>query len=242
MKRRMRCCLMALVAAAIPLGSAPGGAASVDLALVLAVDVSGSIDAERFNLQRNGYAAAFSNRSVADAITAGIHGAIMATFVEWSGPGHQQQTIGWTLIKDARSAADFGKAIAEASRAYADWTSISGAVDFAVGLLDRSDFVADRRVIDVSGDGPNNSGRPVTEARDAALAAGVTINSLPITATEPTLDAYYRHNVVGGAGAFTIVVADFDGFANGVLNKLVKEIADNAAGRIVALAGTEVDR
>src|ERR1700736_3593700 len=144
MNRRMRPCLMALVAATILLGSAPGRAASVDLALVLAVDVSGSIDTERFNLQRNGYAAAFSNRFVIDAIAAGAHGAIMATFVEWSGPGPQHHKIGWRLIKDAGAAAGFGKAIAQPSRAYADWTSISGALDFARGLLDRSDFVADR--------------------------------------------------------------------------------------------------
>jgi uncharacterized protein DUF1194 len=242
MKRQMRSRLLALVIAMILLGAAPCRAESVDLALVLAVDVSGSIDTERFNIQRNGYAAAFGNRAVIDAIAAGVHGAIVATFVEWSGPDHQQQTIGWTLIKDASSAAGFGKAIAEASRAYADWTSISGAVDFAMGLLDHGDFAADRRVIDVSGDGPNNSGRPVTEARDAALAAGITINGLPITTTEPTLDVYYRDNVVGGAGAFTIVVADFDSFANGVLNKLVKEIADNDAVRVVARLGTDASR
>lgn len=229
--------LLTVLAAALSLTAAvPCRADTLDLALVLAVDVSGSIDTERFNIQRNGYAAAFSNRSVIDAIAGGAHGAIAVTFVEWSGPGHQQQMVGWTLVNDATSSAGFGKAIAQTGRAYSDWTSISGAIDFSTNLLQGSGFAAERQVIDVSGDGPNNSGRPVTDARNAALASGITINGLPITATEPQLDAYYRENVVGGAGSFTIVVQDFDTFATGVLNKLVKEIADRRGERSVALA------
>jgi Protein of unknown function (DUF1194) len=228
--------LLIAIAAASCLGAVPCRAEAVDLALVLAVDVSGSIDTERFAVQRNGYAAAFDNASVIDAIATGTHGAIAVTFVEWSGPGHQQQMVGWTVVKDAASASEFGKAIGKAERIYSDWTSISGAIDFAAGLLRRSGFEADRQVIDVSGDGPNNSGRPIADARNAALSAGITINGLPILATEPQLDAYYRDNVVGGTGSFTIVVENFDSLATGVLNKMVKEIADRGGERAMASA------
>ncbi|MDB5407304.1 MAG: hypothetical protein JWL84_2216 [Rhodospirillales bacterium] len=217
--------------AALAATSGPLRAEEVDIALVLAVDVSGSIDTERFNIQRDGYAAAFSNPQVLQAIATGSHGAIAVTFVEWSGPGHEEQTVGWTVIRDAGSSAGFGSAIKAAGRAYSDWTSISAALDFSVGLLRRSGYTADRLVIDVSGDGPNNSGRPVEPARDEAVAAGITINGLPITETQPNLDDYYRSSVVGGDGAFVIVVEDFDSFAKGVLSKLVREIADAPRNR-----------
>jgi Protein of unknown function (DUF1194) len=236
--------ILALAVFAGLVAARPCRADGVDLALVLAVDVSGSIDTERFNVQRDGYAAAFSNRSVIDAIQNGVHGTIAVTFVQWSGPGHEQQTIGWTLIKDAASSANFGHQIAQINRAYSDWTSISGAIDYSANLLAVSGFSAERRVIDVSGDGPNNSGRPVTAARDAAVAAGMTINGLPILATEPQLDSYYRDNVVGGAGSFTMVVADFDTFATGVLNKLVREIAgasEISPGQIASISDGAFD-
>jgi hypothetical protein len=216
---------IALVALALLAMAVPLHAEEVDIALVLAVDVSGSVDTERFNIQRDGYAAAFTNPQVLEAIATGSHGAIAVTFVEWSGPGHEEQTVGWTVIRDAGSSASFGNAIKSAGRAFSDWTSISAALDFSTGLLRRSGLAADRMVIDVSGDGPNNSGRPIEAARDEAIAAGVTINGLPITETQPNLDEYYRNSVVGGDGAFTIVVADFDSFAKGVLSKLVREIA-----------------
>ncbi len=215
----------------------PCRAESVDLALVLAVDVSGSIDSERFAIQRNGYAAAFDNESVINAILTGTHGAIAVTFVEWSGPGHQQQMIDWTLIKDATSSSEFAKAVGKTERIYSDWTSISGAIDFGMSLLRHSGFEAERQVIDISGDGPNNSGRSIIDARNAALAAGITINGLPILASEPQLDAYYRDNVVGGTGAFMIAVENFDSFATGILNKMVKEIVDRGDVRAIASAG-----
>jgi hypothetical protein len=229
--------LVAAAAAASCFNPLPSRAEQVDLALVLAVDVSGSIDSERFAIQRNGYAAAFDNASVIEAIRNGTHGAIAVTYVEWSGPGHQQQMVGWTLVKDASSAAAFGKAVGKTERLYSDWTSISGAIDFSVELLRHNGIEAERRVIDISGDGPNNSGRAIDDARNAALAAGITINGLPILATEPQLDVYYRDNVVGGAGAFTIAVENFDTFATGILNKMVKEIVDRGDRRAVASAG-----
>ena len=224
-------------AAASVFGALPCRAESVDLALVLAVDVSGSIDSERFAIQRNGYAAAFDNASVIDAIASGAHGAIAVTYVEWSGPGHQQQMVGWTVINDARSSSAFSTAISKTERIYSDWTSISGVIDFAVNLLRRSGIEADREVIDISGDGPNNSGRSIADARDAALAAGITINGLPILALEPQLDVYYRDYVVGGTGAFTIAVENFDTFATGILNKMVKEIVDRDDRRATASLG-----
>jgi hypothetical protein len=199
----------------------------VDIALVLAVDVSGSVNAERYDLQRNGYAAAFASREVMEAITTGENKAIAVTLVEWSGSTHQRQMVGWTVVSDASTAQAFGSAIAEAPRAFSDWTSISGAVDYAVALFDGAEIRPTRRVIDVSGDGINNNGRPITQARDAALAAGITINGLPILSEYPTLDAYYHDNVIGGPGAFMVVVDDFSSFGSAILNKLVREIVED---------------
>ena len=222
MERRF---LLALALVAGLSASAPAWAERVDLALVLAVDVSGSVNPERYELQRQGYARAFASREVLDAIAGGRHQAILVTLVEWSGADHQQQTVGWSLIRDPASAARFGSAVAEAPRAFADWTSISGAIDFAVALLKRGDIDAERLVIDISGDGINNHGRPVEAAREDALNAGVTINGLPILTEYPTLDAYYRDSVIGGPGAFAAVAHDFADFGTAILGKLVHEIA-----------------
>jgi hypothetical protein len=197
----------------------------VDVALVLAVDVSASINQERYDLQRQGFAAAFANQAVIDAVEGGENKAIAVTLVEWSGPGNQKQVIGWTLIHDAASARAFGAAIGESPRAFADFTSISGAIDFCTTLVRNSGYDPFRMVIDVSGDGSNNSGRPVIEARDASIASGVTINGLAILASEPNLEGYYRENVIGGDGSFVVIAEDFPAFANAILNKLVREIA-----------------
>ena len=229
--------LLAWTGIARAAGAEPAAARPVDVALVLAVDVSGSVNAERFELQRRGYAAAFASREVIDAIAAGMNRTIAVTLVEWSGIGHQNQTVGWTLVYDAASAQAFGSAIAEAPRVFSDWTSISGAVDFAVALLRDSSFDAARRVIDVSGDGINNNGRAATEARDDALSAGIVINGLPILTEYPALDEYYRDNVVGGPNSFVVAVNDFSSFGTAILSKLVREIAGappqpvNIAGR-----------
>jgi hypothetical protein len=216
--------LAAALAAGLGL-AAPAQARSVDLALVLALDVSGSINAERFELQRRGYAQAFRSHDVIEAIAGGENHAIIVTLVEWSGTGHQRQMIGWTLVEDAASAEAFGSAMAQAPRAFSDWTSISGALDYAVTLLADTPLAAVRRVIDVSGDGINNNGRPVRDARDDAITAGITVNGLPILTEFPTLDAYYRDNVIGGPGAFTVAVDDFAGFGTAILSKLIREIA-----------------
>jgi hypothetical protein len=203
---------------------------TVDVALVLAVDVSGSIDEARYDLQRRGFAEAFRSRAVLDAIQSGEHQSIAVTLVEWSGKDHQRQMIGWTRIGDADAALRFADALERSPRAFADWTAIGAAIDFSVGLFDSLGRPAERRVIDVSGDGASNNGRPAKAARDDAIARGVVINGLPILVDDKELEAYYGEHVIGGDGAFTVPAEDFDSFSRSVLGKLVREIA----GREVA--------
>jgi hypothetical protein len=216
------------------------GAASaetVDVALVLAADVSRSIDSGEFELQRKGYAAGITSPRVLTAIQAGTHRAIAVCFVEWAGPDEQAVVVNWTIIKDGETASVFASSLLNAPRSYTGRTSISAAIDFAVGLLEKSGVDAERRVIDVSGDGTNNAGRGVTDARDAAVARNVTINGLAIINERPEgyffahtqppegLPAYYKNNVVGGTGAFLQVVKDFTTFGDAITNKLLTEIA-----------------
>jgi hypothetical protein len=155
----------------------------------------------------------------------GRHGRIALTFVEWTDARRQDQVVGWSVIEEAADAHRFAKAIHDAMRPLPGWTAISSAIDFSVGLLLNSGFGTVRRVIDISGDGANNDGRPVTEARDAAVAAGITINGLPIIEAEPDLEAYYRDNVIGGLDCFLVVARDSSSFGAAVLRKLLVEIA-----------------
>jgi hypothetical protein len=192
-------------------------------------------------LQREGYATAVSDPRVLEAIKSGRAGRIGLSFVEWSGLTSQRIVIDWTTISDAESAKNFADRLLEAPRSFADRTSISGAIDFAMTLLAQAPFESARRTIDVSGDGTNNSGRPITEARDQAIASGVTINGLAIINDKPNLGysahtqppgglpLYYKQNVIGGPNAFLIVVEDFNSFADAMANKLAKEI-DVAGG------------
>jgi len=227
-----------LVAIALLIGSPAARAAEeVDLLLVLSSDVSRSIDAPKFKLQRDGYAAAIVNPRVIQAIRSGALGKIGISLVEWSGVGAQKIVIDWTVIRDEATAKDFSAQIIEAPRAFADRTSISGGIDFAMAQLARAPFQSSRHTIDVSGDGTNNSGRDVTDARDEAVAKGVTINGLVILSERPMswnadhtnppggLDNYYRNNVIGGAGAFVMVAENFNSFGQAILNKLIAEIA-----------------
>ncbi|HXP75260.1 MAG TPA: DUF1194 domain-containing protein [Stellaceae bacterium] len=218
--------LVALVIASA-LWAAPAWSRDVDLALVLAIDVSGSVNAERWELQRRGYEAAFNSPEVLQSITSGPHKAIAVTMVEWSGVRHQQQVVEWTVISDELSAATFASLMAEAPRVYSDWTSISAALDFVIPLFKESGVTAGRNIIDVSGDGVNNQGRPINDARDQALAQGIVINGLPILSEYEALDGYYEEHVIGGAGAFMEVVKDYSSFGKAVLSKLVREIAGN---------------
>jgi hypothetical protein len=212
----------------------------VDLLLVLAADVSGSMDESKFDRQRSGYAAAFSNARVIEAIRGGPGGRIAVAFIEWSGTLQQKIVIDWTVISNDETARQFGDHILEAPRAFArNSTSISAGIDFAMTQLDRAPYETRRRVIDVSGDGDNNSGRDVTAARDEAIAKDVTINGLVILTEPPTLwnsnpnhtnppgglANYYRNNVIGGPGAFVMVAENSNSFGDIIVKKLIAEIA-----------------
>jgi Protein of unknown function (DUF1194) len=224
--------LVASIAVAQNQAPAPKPAApDVAVALVLAVDTSGSVSMGRFELQKQGYAAAFRNRQVLNAIRSLGTRSIAVTMMQWTGPFLHVVVADWTVIRDEGSANAFAAAIEAAPRRlFGGGTSISGAIDFSRLLLAQSPYRAIRRIIDVSGDGANNSGRDVTAARDEAVRDSVTINGLPILTVEPGLDIYYRDHVIGGPGAFMIPVADYDNFADAVLKKLINEIAAVAPG------------
>ncbi len=205
----------------------------VDVLLVLAVDVSRSIDEDEARLQREGYRSAITDPRVVEAIRRGMIGAIGLAYVEWAGVEYQRLVLPWTRIAGAPEAAAWASALAEAPRSSLSWTSISGGIDFARRLIAEAPFEAARRVIDVSGDGVNNSGRPADAARDAAVAEGIVINGLPIVNDRPAfgrvppipLDDYFQQNVIGGEGAFMIVAEDFEAFGAAVRRKLIREIA-----------------
>jgi Protein of unknown function (DUF1194) len=199
----------------------------VDLVLVLAVDVSGSVNQRRYELQRDGYASAFRDPRVLKAIRGGgLRGAIAVTLVQWTGPTMQVHAVPWSVVSDEGSAENLAADIAAMPRQlFAGGTSISGAIDYGADLLRRAPFTGGRRVIDVSGDGANNRGIPAAQARDAAIARGITINGLPILELERDLDEHYKNNVIGGENAFMVVARTFDEFADAVLKKLVIEIS-----------------
>ena len=227
----------ALAALAWGIGTPVQAQTPVDLQLVLAVDVSGSVNQTRFELQRDGYVAAFRNPRVLDTISSGPHQAIAVTMVQWTGPALQVHVVPWMRVGDNRSADAFAAAVAEAPRRlFGGGTSISGAIDYAVTLFGESPFRGSRRVIDISGDGSNNRGRLVNLARDEAVAADIGINGLPILALEPDLDDYYERNVIGGPGAFVIAAKDYEAFAGAILKKLITEIAGDNPRRRNALS------
>jgi hypothetical protein len=236
MLRLFRCVLA--LAALVVVGTALARAAEqVDLLLVLASDVSRSVDHPKFLLQREGYAAAVADPHVLDAIKSGPHQRIALCFVEWSGFGAQKLVIDWTILDGAPAARKFGDQLIELPRSFADRTSISGGIEFAVAQLEHAPFEAPRRTIDVSGDGTNNAGRDVKLARDEALAKGIVINGLVILSDRPVpwnaehtnppggLDKYYQDNVVGGPGAFVLVAENFNSFGRAIIKKLIAEIA-----------------
>ena len=198
----------------------------VSVALVLAVDTSGSVSMDRFELQKEGYAAAFRNPQVLAAIRALGSQSIAATMFQWTGPLLHVVVADWTVIKDQASAERFAAVVEGAPRRlFGGGTSISGAIDYARVLLKHSPYRGARRIIDVSGDGSNNSGRPAAAARDEAVADGIGVNGLPILTVEPGLDHYYAANVIGGPGAFMVPARNYDTFASAVLKKLINEIA-----------------
>ncbi len=234
--RTFKTVLAALVVAAALLPAATR-ADDVDLLLVLAVDVSRSIDAAKFQMQRDGYAAAVADPRVIEAIQSGSTGRIGLSLVEWSGVGAQKVVIDWMTIGDGNSAKGFGDRLLEAPRSFADRTSISGAIEFAMTQFDKAPYQAQRHTIDVSGDGTNNAGRDVGLARDQAVAKGITINGLVILSDNPMswnpdhtnppggLANYYRNNVVGGPNAFVMVAENFNSFGQAIIKKMIAEVA-----------------
>ena len=233
----------AIVAAAVAcmigamVGAVGARAETVDLLLVLAADVSRSIDDEEFNLQRKGYAAAMTDPRVLRAIAGGRHHAIAVTFIEWSGAADQNIVVDWTVVRDEEGAAGIASAMLAAPRSFLGRTAISAAIDFAMQRLAAAPDEAEKRIIDISGDGTSNAGRAITEARDDAVGAGVTINGLAIINTKSSpgyafhtqppggLPKYYEENVIGGPGAFLLQVENFGSFAEAITRKLVSEIA-----------------
>ncbi len=205
-------------------------AQSVDLELVLAVDSSASIDAHEFALQRHGYARALTHPDVLAAIARGPQRAIALTFVEWSSPEISAQIVPWTRITDAASAgAVAGRIVAAPRTVFGTGTALGGAVDLGMAMLARSPFRSVHRIIDISGDGPNNQGRWPAEARDDAVARGVTINGLAIEEFKLGLIEHFRDEVIGGPGAFVLAADGFDDFARAVVKKLLQELKLAAA-------------
>lgn len=228
---------MMLLAAALALSGAPATpqlrTQEVDLQLVLAVDISYSMDPEEQRLQREGYIQALTAPEVLEAIAKGLTGRIAVAYLEWAGEREQQAVIGWRIIDGPASARAFAEELRDKPYRRAFRTSISGALDAGAALLEGSGLRSQRRVIDVSGDGANNSGQAVEAARDAVLAKGIVINGLPIMLNRPNsryvdiadLDAYYQDCVVGGPGAFVIPIRAPEEFVSATRRKLILEVA-----------------
>jgi len=237
-------CGAAGLAVMVAQAKAAGAPVAVDTAIVLATDVSRSIDDEEFALERRGYADAIRSQQLIDAISTGPHGAIAVSYVEWAGDGEEKVVVDWTVIRNLKDARGFAAAMTAAPRSYLGRTAIGAAIDFSFALFAESGFDATRRVIDVAGDGTSNQGRLATEARDAAVGAGAVINGLAIynkkaammggylaMHTHPPggLAQYYRENVIGGPGSFVLEIDDFRTFGEAMMRKLVNEIADARA-------------
>ncbi|WNJ90505.1 DUF1194 domain-containing protein [Bosea sp. 685] len=230
--------LLSLTAAGLLTGTATKAqqaaapAEEVDVALVLALDVSYSMDIDELALQRNGYIEAFRSKELHNAIAKGAIGKIAVTYFEWAGTDFQHIVKSWTIIDTPQSALAFAEELGEAPTRRGRRTSISGAIDLGMALLEKSNVTAMRRVIDISGDGANNDGRPVTAARDEAAAKGININGLPIMLKQASyfdidnLDVYYKDCVVTGIGAFVIPIRERHQFVDATRTKLVREIAE----------------
>src|SRR6201994_1128106 len=217
---------------------------AVDVQLVLAVDVSYSMDMDELAIQREGYAQAIVSKEFLQALKTGPNGKVAVTYFEWAASSDQKIIIPWRVIDGPESADAVAAEIAKAPIRRASRTSISGAINFAMPLFDESPFKGLRRVIDISGDGPNNNGAPVTGARDAAIEKGVTINGLPIMVKEPSystmdidnLDYYYEDCVIGGPGAFVVTIKDRDKVKEAIRTKLLLEVAGRTPERPVVPA------
>ena len=231
MKRRSA--LVGSLAAMAAAATAAKADTPVDLQLVLAVDVSRSIDEVEAELQRRGYIEALTNERVIDAILSGEHKRIAICYTEWAGTHYQVVVIDWTMLDSPTAARRFAEKLAEAPRESQSWTAVGAALAHAGQRFENSGFAPKRRVIDVSGDGRTNDGPPAEIVRDKLVAQGIVINGLPVMMNRTNfgrppdlmLDKYYEENVIGGPGSFMIVADNFDHFSRAVRTKLVREIS-----------------
>ena len=228
-------CLFALLLLALP--AAAQDKKEIDLALALAIDISGSIDPDEAHLQRKGYVEAFRDPVIVKAILGGPHGRIAVAYYEWSDSWMQKLLLDWTLLDSETSIAAFAQRLADAPISIARRTSISGAIRYAIPLFGRSPYEPTRKVLDISGDGSNNDGGLVTDMRHEALKERISINGLPIMNDRPNpfgfpneadLDQYYLHCVTGGPRSFVEVARSFEDFPRAVRKKLLQEVADVA--------------
>ncbi len=246
MGRRFLLTAAALVWTCLPLQTVQ--ARQVDLELILAADISGSMDIKEARLQRQGFVNALKHPDVIEAIRHGRYGRIAVAYVEWAGPDVQRMLVDWTEVSDAGSATRFAEAVSRPEIRTEFWTYISALLDALAPTFDNNGFEAPRRIIDISGDGPNNKGEIVVPARDRTVAAGITINGLPIINQRPgpyrlsqllELDAYFEDCVIGGSGAFVIVADGFKDFARAIRRKMILEIAGLAPGpKLIRVAAT----
>jgi hypothetical protein len=223
------CVLAVLLAVTLPVWVAEVQAqdTALDIELIIATDVSNSMDLGERLLQRQGYISAFTNEDMVAAITAGRYHRIAVTIVEWAGLRHQIVVVPWMLVEGAKSAAVLAGALGAAGHSVGKGTSISAALKFSAELFAANGYSGDRRVIDISGDGVNNIGRPVEDARDTIVKQGITINGLPIVLKDggdPDLEAYYRDCVIGGTGSFALTVNELGDFESAIHQKLLREI------------------
>ena len=241
--------LAATLLTAVPL-RADDGIFEVDMALVLAVDISFSISNDEQDIQRRGYVAAFRDADVVAALTSGTRGRVAVTYLEWAGEATQMQVIPWAVISDAQSAAAFSRRLERLESTRSGRTSLSNALDVAAGLFNRGPFVSYRMVVDISSDGMNNSGRRVDKARDRLVYRGITINGLPLLAgsrdaPNRNLDQYFRDCVIGGLGGFSYPVHAWEDFAETLKRKLIREFAGDhtpAEALLWRAADTQVTR
>ena len=224
-----------LAAVAAVLAGPASAAEPVDVELVLAVDVSLSMSPMELEIQRNGYAAALTHDRVLQAIADGVHGKIAVTYFEWAGVSSHKIVVPWTIIANKADAERVATMLSAHPANSARRTSVSAALGFGADLFAESQYRGMKRVIDISGDGPNNQGEPVEIARDAVVEQGITINGLPLMTTGgfanvydvTNLDQYYANCVIGGPGAFMIPVNDWAQFPEAIRRKLVLELADS---------------
>ena len=237
-------------------GEAPGQLAdkgatpSVDVELIIAVDVSYSMDMDELAVQREGYAQAIVSKDFLQALKAGPNGKVAVTYFEWAASNDQKIIIPWRVIDGPETADAVADEIMRTPVRRASRTSISGAIYFAMPLFDEDPYRGLRRVIDISGDGPNNNGAPITPARDEALSKGIVINGLPIMVKEPSystmdidnLDWYYEDCVIGGPGSFVVPIKDREKFKEAIRTKLTQEVASRTGDRTVTAVAEKEPR